>query len=104
MGIAIGNTSRFVTPQTDPQPRQHLVDKMGGDKRASAIPCPMISTLVMEGMLTPDKDGNVSVKQMKEAFEKIGIGTLPRLGLAHFGAKAIEGSFTDHLSVFKLFG
>ncbi|MBI5498432.1 MAG: hypothetical protein HY904_25750 [Deltaproteobacteria bacterium] len=90
--------------QNLPQLRQHLVDKVG-DARASAIPCPMLSVLVMEGMLTPDKDGNVQVTQLKEALNKMGLSTPAQLLLAHGGTLAIEGNaFANKLNLFKLYG
>jgi hypothetical protein len=80
-------------PSMPPQARPHLVEKFGGDAKASGLPCPMLSTLVNEGRLTPDKDGRVSVEQMKGALRSVGISPLMQQVLAHGGASASEGSF-----------
>jgi hypothetical protein len=85
-----------------------LVAKLG-DPRAATIPCPVLRTLVGEGLLTPDKNGMVDVAQLKSALKKIGLSFGAREGLA-FGAKQNEtGSIlramtTSQFNIYKLAG
>jgi hypothetical protein len=88
-------------------PGHSLADKLGNPK-ANLIPCPVIRTLINEGMLTPDKDGMVEISQLRKALKDIGIAAVPREMLA-FGAKNHEaGSFfkaigTSKFNVYKLY-
>jgi hypothetical protein len=41
-------------------------------EQLQSIPCPNLRTLVNEGLLTPDKDGYVDIKQLDAALAKIG--------------------------------
>lgn len=102
MSIKVGAPIPKVhTGPLDPQPRK-LAEKLG-DSRANAIPCPVISTLLNESLLTPDKDGNVSISQLKDALKSVGMGPLVTLGLAHGGASAVMGSASAKaLNVYKL--
>jgi hypothetical protein len=86
-----------------PQPRAHIETKMQ-DARASTIPCPMLSVLVMEDLIKPDRDGNVDLAQLKSAFEKVGFNRLQRVGLAHGGASALEGDSNKAINLFRLMG
>lgn len=97
MSTRIGNQA--------PQRRPHMEEKFGGDVRGSTIPCPMLSTLINEKLVTPDKNGNVSVAQLQSAFEKIGLSKLQRDVLTHGGANAIEGNAKSPvINMFKLMG
>ncbi len=90
---SIASKPGIFVPTLPPQGRPHLVEKFGGESKASGLPCPMLSTLVNEGRLTPDKDGRVSVEQMKQALRSVGVSPLLQQVLAHGGANASEGSF-----------
>lgn len=91
--------------QTAPQARPHMVEKFGGDPKASGLPCPMLSVLVNEGRLKPDATGSVSVDEMKAALKSVGISNTARLLLAHGGASATEGSFfSKSINLLKLQG
>jgi hypothetical protein len=92
------NKFQFVPPQR----REHLIEKFGGDERANGLPCPMLSTLVTEGMLTPDGNGEVSLDQLKSALDAVGISRLGQAVLAHGGAKATESLERGVLNLLKL--
>lgn len=84
--------------------RKHLTEKFGNEK-AGTVPCPMISILLMEDMLTPDKDGNVDVAQLKKALGDMGLSSLPKHGLGSLAASSLSGSlFARQVNVFELFG
>jgi len=105
MSIRIGNTMPRPILNDAPQAREHMVKKFGGDVRGSTVPCPVLSVLLNENLLTPDKDGNVSVDQLKSAFTKLGITPLVQHGLVKGGTSAIEGnSKSQTLNMFKLMG
>ena len=87
-----------------PKPRQHMVEKFGGDKKASGVPCPVLSTLVNEGLLTPDANGEVSLDQLKNALGSIGVDATTQKVLAKGGAKATESLERNVLNLLKLEG
>lgn len=86
----------------EPARREHIIEKLG-DERAGAIPCPMLSMMVMEDLLVPDKDGNVTTDQLKKALDKVGISWLPRTGLAHFSVASVGDKEKGTLNLFDLF-
>lgn len=73
-----------------PQPRDHMVEKFGGNEKASGLPCPMLSTLVNEDLLVPNENGEVTLDQIKQALSAVGISRMGQALLAHGGAKATE--------------
>jgi hypothetical protein len=85
-----------------PQRRDHLIEKFGGDEKANGLPCPMLSTLVTEGMITPDQNGEVSLEDLKAALASVGISRLGQKVLAHGGAKATESLERGMLNLLKL--
>lgn len=87
-----------------PLRRDHLVEKFGGDERASGLPCPMLSVLVNEGRLKPDADGAVSVDAMKTALKSVGIWQASRAILAHGGASVTGGGPDKMINLLKLQG
>lgn len=91
-------------PSSEPERRNHLADKFNNE-RAGTVPCPVISILLMEDMLVPDADGNVSVKDLKKALGDLGISALPKHGLGTLAANALSGSiFAKEVNIFDLFG
>ena len=110
MSIKLGNAARapmghkdFKTTQA-PERREHLIEKFGNE-RAGTVPCPVISTLLMEDMLVPDADGTVSVSALKKALGELGISALPKHGLGTLTASALSGSiFAKEVNIFDLFG
>ena len=91
-------------PAGEPERRDHLADKFNNE-RAGTMPCPMISILLMEDMLVPDAEGNVSVRDLKKALGEMGISALPKHGLGTLSALALEGSpFAKQVNIFDLFG
>lgn len=87
-----------------PQPRQHMVEKFDGDKKASGLPCPVLSTLVNEGLLTPDANGEVTLDQLKGALSSIGVDRTTQKILAEGGARATESLERNVLNLLKLEG
>jgi hypothetical protein len=67
-------------------------------EKLATIPCPNLRTLVNEGWLTPDKDGNVDLKQLDDALKRLGVEALPRKILVGGGEKA------THETVAQLLG
>lgn len=94
------HTNRFQL--TPPARRDHLIEKFGGDEKANGLPCPMLSTLVTEGMITPDENGEVSLDQLKGALQAVGLSTLTQKLLAHGGAKATDSLERGVLNLLKL--
>jgi hypothetical protein len=94
------HTNRFQL--VAPQRREHLIEKFEGDERANGLPCPMLSTLVTEGMITPDANGEVSLDQLKEALDAVGISRLGQKVLAHGGAKATDSIERGVINLLKL--
>lgn len=91
-------------PTQEPEKRDHLIEKFGNE-RAGTVPCPMISILLMEDMLVPDADGNVSIRDLKKALGDMGISALPKHGLGTLAANALSGSpFAKEANIFDLFG
>lgn len=98
----IGSPPSRVQQNPPPERRPHLEQKMGGDARASTIPCPMLSILVMEELIKPDAAGNVSVAQLQKAFGKVGLNGLQSFALAHGGAAILQEN--KSINLFKLMG
>jgi len=67
-------------------------------EKLATIPCPNLRTLVNEGWLTPDKDGNVDLKQLDDALKRLGVEQTPRKILVGAGEKA------THETVAQLLG
>lgn len=56
--------------------------------KLAQILCPNLRTLTNEGLLTPDKDGWVEIKQLTQALEYVGVAGLPKKVLAGGAEKA----------------
>jgi hypothetical protein len=66
------------------------------DPQLRQIPCPVLRTLVNEGRLTPDAQGQVDLAQLNTALEQIGVGGIVRkvlVGGAHGQGKEQAARF-----------
>jgi hypothetical protein len=81
-------------------------------EKLATIPCPNLRTLVNEGWLTPDADGNVDLKQLDAALTRLGVEAGPRKLLVGAGEKAtheavaqlLGASGADKFNVYRLNG
>jgi len=87
-----------------PARRDHLVEKFGGNERASGLPCPMLSTLVNEDLLVPDENGEVSLDALKSALGAVGVTPFIQGVLASGGAKATGTTEKQVVNLLKLQG
>jgi hypothetical protein len=87
-----------------------LADKFG--KQAETIPCPFWKLALNEGLVHPDADGNVSIKDMRAALTDVGAKDGVREA-AILGVKSVLGPMLgasgvlatiglDHINVFGL--
>jgi len=67
---------------------------------ADTIPCPALVTLYNQGMLDPDSEGNVSIKDLDHQLALIGVGEKVRAVLIK-GAEETD-SIADNFNLFRL--
>lgn len=87
-----------------PQPRPHMEEKFAGDPRGSGVPCPVISTLVNEGRLVPNADGEVSIETLQTALMSLNIDSPTALFLAEGGARDTGTLEREVVNLLKLQG
>jgi hypothetical protein len=77
---------------------------MGGDARASSIPCPMLSILVTEGLLGADQAGSVSLADLQRALQAVGLSPVQGFLLSHGASSSLNGDLNARINLFELAG